>query len=101
MLSGADRKPKTDGVFFLSRAAALLTVQRDRAGLKGSIPGEISEADYMAGEQRPEPHFGLGFELQEKSELTEQSYAPLNRPHGASSTKLYPHRSGGLAQAGP
>jgi hypothetical protein len=29
----------------------------------------LDETDSMAGEQRPEPHFGLGFELQEKSEL--------------------------------
>jgi hypothetical protein len=29
----------------------------------------FDEADSMAGEQRPEPHFGLRFELQEKSEL--------------------------------
>ena len=34
----------------------------------------FDEADPMAGKQRPEPHFGLGFELQEKSELV-----PLDR----------------------
>jgi hypothetical protein len=33
------------------------------------MPFLLDKADSMAGEQRPEPHFGLGFALQEKSEL--------------------------------